>query len=186
MQIPRKISFHNMDSSPALESRIDQKIDKLQARFAGLIRCHVTVEGAHQHRHKGNTYGIHILVTLPGGEKVVSHHPGKSSQRHQKAFAVMNDAFKAIEKQLAHYKQTQRGAVKGHTSILLNGTVVGLDVGQEFGFVALADGTEFYFHRNAVHGDRYLDLGVGSKVRFSFVENEGDHGPQANLVKLKN
>ena len=184
MQIPRKISFHNMDSSPALESRIQEKIDKLQARFPSLIRCQVTIEGAPQHSNKGNAYSVHILCTLPGSEKVVSHHPGKSPRRHEKAFAAMNDAFKAIEKQLGHFRQNQRGEVKGHVSILLNGKIVGLDIGQEFGFVALPDGTEFYFHKHAVEHDRFLDLDVGTQVRFSFVENEGVHGPQANVVKL--
>jgi cold shock CspA family protein/ribosome-associated translation inhibitor RaiA len=184
MQIPAKISFHNMDHSPALESRIKEKIARLSERFSGIIRCQVTIEGAPHHKNKGNTYNLHILVTLPGGEKVVSHHPGKSPVRHEKPFAAMNDAFKAITKQLAHFKNNQRGEVKGHTSVLLDGKVVGLDLGQEFGFIALEDGSEFYFHKNAVHGDRYLELKEGSKVRFSFIEGEGAEGPQANFVRL--
>ncbi len=123
-------------------------------------------------------------MTLPGSEKVISQHPGKALIRHEKAYAAMNDAFKAITKQLAHVKQDQRGEVKGHTSVLLNGKVVGLDVGQEFGFIALPDGSEFYFHRNSVHADRFLDLKEGSKVRFSFIEGEGAEGPQANFVRM--
>jgi ribosomal subunit interface protein len=184
MQIPSKISFHNMDPSSALETRIQEKIDRLSERFSGIIRCHVTVEGAAQHKNKGNTFSVHILVTLPGSEKVVSQHPGKALVRHEKAYAAMNDAFKAITKQLTQVKHSQRGEVKGHTSVLLNGKVVGLDIGQEFGFIALSDGSEFYFHRNAVHKDRFLDLKEGSKVRFSFIEGEGAEGPQANFVRM--
>jgi ribosomal subunit interface protein len=183
MQIPSKISFHNMDSSPALESRVQEKIDKLQARFPDLIRCQVTFEGGSQHKQKGNTYSVHIIATLPGSEKVVSHHSGKKPDRHSEAYAAMNDAFTAIEKQLLHVRQNQRGEIKGHESVLLDGKIVGLDIGQEFGFIALKDGTEFYFHRNAVHQDRFLELELGTKVRFSFVENEGVEGPQANFVR---
>lgn len=184
MQIPSKISFHNMDPSPALESRIQEKINRLSERFSGIIRCNVTVEGAPQHKNKGSTFSVHILVTLPGSESVVSQHSGKALTRHEEPFAAMNDAFKAITKQLAQVKHNQRGEVKGHTSVLLNGKVVGLDIGQEFGFIALPDGSEFYFHRNAVHADRFLDLKEGSKVRFSFIEGEGAEGPQANFVRM--
>ena len=184
MQIPSKISFHNMDLSPALSTRIQEKIDRLSERFSSLIRCHVTVEGAPQHKNKGNTYSVHILVTLPGSEKVVSQHPGKTLIRHEEPFAAMNDAFKAITKQLTQVKSNQRGEVKGHTSVLLDGKVIGLDIGQEFGFIALQDGSEFYFHKNSVHADRFLEYKEGSKVRFSFIEGEGAEGPQANFVRM--
>lgn len=186
MQIPSKILFHNVDSSPALESRIQEKIDKLQTRFPDLIRCQVTVEGRAQHQKKGNSYNVHILATLPGSEKVVSHHPGKIPAGRNEIYVAMNDAFRAIEKQLTHYKDNQRGLNKHHASVLLDGKIIDLDVGQEFGFVALADGTEFYFHRNAVHAGRFLELSKGSKVRFSFIEGAGTEGPQANFVRLGN
>jgi ribosome-associated translation inhibitor RaiA/cold shock CspA family protein len=184
MQIPSKILFHNTDYSAALESRIQEKIDKLSLRFPDLIRCQVTVEPCPHHRQNGNNYSVHILATLPGTEKAASHHSDKVSSRHDQVFTAMNEAFKAIEKQLKHYKQYQRGMQKNHSSVLLDGKVIGLDVGQEYGFVALADGTEFYFHKNAVESGRFLELEKGHKVRFSFIEGEGTQGPQANFVKI--
>lgn len=184
MQIPSNITFHNLDPSPALEERIKEKIDKLDQRYKGLIRCDVTVEGSSHHKNKGNLYSVHILVTLPGRELVVSQHPGKTPKRHEKVFAAMNDAFLAIEKQLSDFKQERRGKVKEHASVMQTGEIVMIDAGEEFGFLTMEDGTRLYFHRNAVHGDRFMDLALGSKVRFSFIEGEGAEGPQANFVRL--
>jgi ribosome-associated translation inhibitor RaiA/cold shock CspA family protein len=173
-----------MDPSPALESLIQEKIKKLYTRFPTLIRCHVTVEGSAQHQNKGNTFSVHIVATFPGYEKVVSQHPGKKPERHTQVYAAMNDAFKAITKQLNSAKESQRRDIKEHVSVMLDGRVIGLDIGQEYGFLALKDGTEFYFHKNAVDGDRFLELNVGNKVRFSFIEGEGIEGPQANVVHI--
>lgn len=186
MQIPAKISFHNMDPSPALESRIKEKIEKLANRYARLIGCEVIVESSVKHRNKGNPYSLHIRATLPGGEFVVSHHPGRSPKRHEKVFAAMNDAFKAIEKQLDHFRKGQRGEVKTHESIVLKGYVSKIDLEKEYGMITMEDDTEMYFHKNAVKGGRFSDLGLGSRVHFSFIEGEGHEGPQANYVLIVN
>lgn len=184
MQMPYKISFHDMDPSLALESRIKEKIDKLQSRYPDIIKCEVRVEASPQHRNKGNPFSVHILVTMPGKEMVVSHHPGKSIERHEKVYAAMNDAFKAIESQLRHTKDELRRDIKQHVSVMQTGFVSMIDVGDDYGFITMEDGTELYFSKNAVHGGRFFELALGSKVRFSFIEGEGTNGPQANYVRL--
>jgi len=184
MQIPYKISFHHMDPSPALETRIKEKINKLQSRSPNIIRCEVRVEASPHHRHKGNPYSVHILLTLPGKEMVVSHHSGRSPIRHEKIFAAMNDAFLAIEKKLKQAKQELRRDVKEHISVMQTGFVSMIDVADEYGFIIMEDDTPLYFHKNAVHDNKFSELALGSRVRYSFIEGEGVNGPQANYVRL--
>src|SRR5258708_3135932 len=114
MQVPPKITFHNLDYSSALESRILEKINKLSQRYDGLISCHVIVEAAHHHKTQGRLYGVSIDVKLPKGELIVSNHPGKNPLKHDKVFAAMNNAFLAIEKQLSRYKELKRRDIKEH------------------------------------------------------------------------
>lgn len=173
-----------MSPSSALESRILEKIAKLEHRCPRMIKCEVMVEASSAKKNKGNPYSVHIHVTLPGGEMVVSHHPGRMPLRHEDVYAAMNDGFKAIEKQIDHFKQMRSGHNKRHVSVLQNGSVSKIDVQEEYGLIAMEDGTDFYFHKNAVHANRFSELGLGSKVRFSFIEGEGHEGPQANYVRL--
>lgn len=184
MQVPLKISFHNIDSSGALEERIRQKVDKLENIYSGIIKCEVRVESSVHHRHKGNPYSVHILLTLPKKTIIVSQHPGKNPLRHEKIYAAMNDAFLAVEKKLKQYKQEQRRDVKEHASIMLSGHISMMDVSEGYGFITMLDGTEIYFNKNAVVADHFHDLGLDSKVRFSFIEGEGVEGPQANIVRM--
>ena len=49
-------------------------------------------------------------------------------------------------------------------------------------FSRSADGLEIYFHRNSVLNGGFAKLEPGMKV--SFVEEQGEKGPQASTVKL--
>lgn len=50
-----------------------------------------------------------------------------------------------------------------------------------FGFIATADGTEYFFHQSACTGTRFDDLREGQKV--SFTAGQGPKGPRAENVK---
>ncbi len=52
-----------------------------------------------------------------------------------------------------------------------------------FGFIAAADGTEYFFHQSACVGSRYDDLREGQKV--SFTVGQGPKGPRAENVKAE-
>lgn len=185
MQIPAKITFHNMDSSAALEERIKEKIAKLELRIKDLVGIQVIVEAAHHHQTKGRLYSVRIDATLPGGELVVSHHPGRNPIKHDKPYAAMNTAFAAIEKQLDRFKAVeQRQDVKLHMPHWQEGVVSNLLSTDGFGFLSNIHGDEVYFHRNAVLSDRFSELDIGSKVRFVLAVDEGQKGPQATAVRL--
>lgn len=51
-----------------------------------------------------------------------------------------------------------------------------------FGFIAAADGTEYFFHQSAIQGARYDELREGQRVTFSV--GQGPKGPRAENVKL--
>jgi CspA family cold shock protein len=50
-----------------------------------------------------------------------------------------------------------------------------------FGFIAAADGTEYFFHQSACVGTRFDDLREGQRV--SFTVGQGPKGPRAEGVK---
>jgi CspA family cold shock protein len=50
-----------------------------------------------------------------------------------------------------------------------------------FGFIAAADGTEYFFHQSGCVGTRFDDLREGQRV--SFTVGQGPKGPRAENVK---
>ena len=113
MQIPLQTVYHNMDKSDAIEARIREKVDKLEHFAPDIIRCRVTVEAPHKHHTKGNPYAVKIDITLPGGEIVVSGHPGKNPA-HADLYVALRDAFDEARRQIEDFVRKRRGKVKHH------------------------------------------------------------------------
>jgi CspA family cold shock protein len=61
-----------------------------------------------------------------------------------------------------------------------NGTIKRL-TDQGFGFIAAADGTEYFFHQSAVQGSSYNELREGQRVTFTV--GQGPKGPRAENVR---
>ncbi|MCK5275084.1 MAG: ribosome-associated translation inhibitor RaiA [Alphaproteobacteria bacterium] len=176
MQIPVQIAFRGMDSSPALEARINEKTEKLEQYHDRITSCRVVVEAPHRHSRKGKLYVITIDVTVPGAELVVNtekrHH-----RSHEDVYVALRDAFNAMTRQLEDHARETRGQVKTHES-QPRGIVVRLF--ENHGFIETPDRGEIYFHRNSVVDDKFDDLEEGGQVRFS--ATQGEKGLQATTV----
>lgn len=183
MELATEITFRNMDKSEALEDRIRARMAELDQFHSRITSCRVVVEKGHRRHHKGNVFGIRLVLRVPGREIVISRDP-EADHAHEDAHVAVRDAFDAARRQLEDYARTQRGTVKQHDVPDL-GRVSKLIAEENYGFLESADGTEVYFHRNAVVGDSFDQLKVGDEVRFVLHPGEGEKGPQASsVVKL--
>ena len=80
---------------------------------------------------------------------------------------------------LEDHARRQRGDVKSHEE-QPHGLVSKLFPDRGYGFIETPDGIEVYFHKNSVADPGFDRLTVGTEVRF--VEEDGEHGPQASTV----
>lgn len=116
MDVPLEIRFHNMAPSDAIEARVRERVEKLNRIYDQLVACRVSIEAPHKQHRKGNVLTVHIDMSVPGGELVVSrgpHHP-QEKYRDPDLHTILNEAFEAAERQLNDFKRKQRGEVKNH------------------------------------------------------------------------
>lgn len=107
MQMPLEINYRHINESPALDAAIREKAAKLEHFHPRLTGCRVTVEAPHRKGHQGALYQVHIRLTVPGAEIVVSHDsPDKS---HEDVYVAIRDAFDAARRQLEDQIRIQRG-----------------------------------------------------------------------------
>lgn len=180
MQLPLNITFRDMPPSQAVEANIREKAEKLDQFFDRIMACNVVVVAPHKHHHKGNIYQVHIDITLPHGEVVVSRDTHQN-HAHEDVYVAIRDAFNAAKRQLENFARKQRGDVKFHDTPP-TGRVKAILPTQDHGFILGRDGREIYFHRNSVVGADFDIIEEGAEVRFS--EEEGEQGPQASTVQL--
>jgi ribosomal subunit interface protein len=180
MDVPLEISFRNMDHSDAVELRVRERAVKLEQYFGRINSCRVVVEAPERSKRKGQLFHVRLDITVPGKELVVNRHPG-AKHAHEDVYVAIRDAFRAAERQLEDHSRRVSGRVKAHEAPP-HGKVLRLFPDQDYGFIALSDGQEVYFHRNAVVNDGFDTLEVGAEVRLAIAEKEGVEGPQASTV----
>jgi len=113
MQVSPQITFRHMEPSDALEAAVYDKMSKLEQFYDQITTCRVTIEAPHRRHHHGKLYSVHIEITLPQGEVVVSRDP--QDHAREDAYVALRDAFSAAYRQLEDYQRRQRGDVKRHT-----------------------------------------------------------------------
>jgi ribosomal subunit interface protein len=181
MQVPLQIRFHNMAPSEAIETRVRERVARLQRFSDGIISCRVAVEAPHKQPHR-STVGITIDIGVRGREIVVKrelrHHESRDD-----AYQVIGVAFDAAERQLEEHARMQRRAIKTHDGPVY-ARVVRLYPEQSYGFIESPGRPDVYFHRAVVEDDGFDQLEVGGEVLFSLAEDEGPMGPQASRVRL--
>ncbi|HEX4950303.1 MAG TPA: HPF/RaiA family ribosome-associated protein [Blastocatellia bacterium] len=198
MQLPLQISFRNMNSSAAVEARIQEEAAKLEMFYDRIMSCRITVELSRYHSQRSKVFHIRLDLTVPGGEIIVRHEPGlpntakhstverpgktrTNNEAHKDILLAIHDAFKTARRQLQDFARKQHGEVKQHLAPP-EGKVLRLDPAGTFGFLQTPDGEEIYFHRNSVLHNAFAQLAPGSIV--TFVAESGEKGPQARAVKL--
>lgn len=113
MSIDLQTTYRDFAPPLLAEKRIRKRVEKLERLFPRIISCNVVAEERHQRHHKGKLYGVHVYVSVPGGEIVASreHHDRHS---HEDFYVAMRDAFDALESQLRTHAERARGDVKAH------------------------------------------------------------------------
>jgi ribosome-associated translation inhibitor RaiA/cold shock CspA family protein len=178
MQLPLQISFRHMDPSPALETRIRDRMEELERFFDRIISCRVVVECRHARQHQGNLFRVRLDLKVPGHEIVVGRDPALH-HAHEDAHVAVRDAFDAARRLLEDHARKARAEVKMH-AVPDHGRVARLL--PDYGFILAADGTEIYFHRNSVTNGGFDKLSVGDEVRFVAQLSESAQGAQASTV----
>jgi cold shock CspA family protein/ribosome-associated translation inhibitor RaiA len=175
MQRPLQITSRDFALTPAIEAEIRTKVAALEQFYERISGCHVIVEGAVDHHHRGGPFKVRIDMTLPGAELSVNH------QDEDDLAIAIRSAFDAARRKVQDYARKQRGDVKS-AEAPPHARVSQLFELEGYGFLTTNDGREIYFHRNSVLNDAFDRLKIGTEVRFA--EEMGDKGPQASSVAI--
>ncbi len=114
MKHPVKITFRDIDPSPAITEHIEKLTADLDSVFHSITSCQVTVEAPHRHKNQGKLYHVSILMRVPEGELVVSRG-NDENHAHEDVYVAIRDSFDAIKRQLIGYSEKIRGDVKKHS-----------------------------------------------------------------------
>lgn len=106
MDVPLELAFHNLEASEAVETRVRERVAKLEKMFPRLVACRVVVEAPHKQHQKGNVFRVRIEMSVPGDDLVVSKEPNRAHERFADpdVYTVLKDAFETAERMLRDHK----------------------------------------------------------------------------------
>jgi ribosome-associated translation inhibitor RaiA len=107
MQVPLEITYRGIEPTESLDARIADWVEKLERVYARIVRCEVFVETPHRHHRHGRQFSVHVRLTIPNNELVVSHDPGVDGAHRDPCVAV-RDAFVAARRQLEDHVARMR------------------------------------------------------------------------------
>ena len=110
MRIPLQITARNLEMTDAIDAAIRKRAEKLEHFSDCITSCRVVVECPHRHHQKGMMYNIHIDLTLPGKELVITREPAED------LYVAIRDAFDVATRQVREYMQKRNGHVKHHAN----------------------------------------------------------------------
>jgi len=115
MQVSLQIVFEGIDHSDAIEARVREEVGKLE-KFCGRITSARVVVVRPQHRHvKGDTYQMHIHLTVPGAPDIVVNVDPSIDYSHEDVYVAVHDAFKAARRQLQDVLRERQPSHKSTT-----------------------------------------------------------------------
>jgi cold shock CspA family protein len=187
-----------MQPSQFIEARIINEVEQLEAFYPGIIGCRVVVDLPHKHHRNGNPYIFKIGLRLPGYDIVVNHEPTIHTSRksfnetkvtkseevnvvHKAVLTAINAAFDTARRQLQDFARRQRSDVKTHEETP-HARVSKIYRKKGYGVLRTPLGRAIYFDKHSVRDSSFSDLRVGTRV--TFVEEQGENGPEAVLVRV--
>lgn len=176
MPFPLRVTFRDMEPSPAVDELVRQWAGKLEHVYDRIERGQVVIERPHQHHHQGQRVHVTVTLAVPGPDVIVSRDHALDGA-HESVYVAVRDAFQAARRQLEDHARRRRQEVKARVEPE-HGRVTYVDAEGEWGYLE-SGGRQLYFHRNSVL-DEGRALAVGDEVRFT--EGRGDKGPQATSV----
>ena len=102
MQNPLRITFRHLQSSPAVEARVREHVERLERFHQRITSCQVIIEAPAAHRHKGAPFNVKIALSLPGAEINV-HSERTDDTEHADVYVALRDAFDVVKRCLKEH-----------------------------------------------------------------------------------
>ena len=99
MQTPLQIAFRHMESSPAIEARIREHVDRLERFHHDIVGCRVVIEAPSGH-HQSAPFHVTVDLTIPGREFALSNTRDER-EAHVDVYVAIRDVFDKV-KHLLH------------------------------------------------------------------------------------
>jgi putative sigma-54 modulation protein len=100
MTTPLEIHFHGLEKSDAIETRVRDKVAKLQRHFDRMSACRVVLEAPHRSTAKAKVYQVKIEISVPGQQPIIVSHEREGANGQEDLGLAVRDAFEVATRRI--------------------------------------------------------------------------------------
>ena len=100
MLTPLDISFHGLDRSEAVETRIREKFARIEKRFDRITHARVAIEAPKRRTARPKVFNVKIEIGIPGHNPILVDHEPEGIETQADIMLVLREAFAAAERQV--------------------------------------------------------------------------------------
>lgn len=167
-----QIEGRHTSVTPEWRDDIEARVAELHPGHNDITHVRVTLT-KHDHKKADDSYDVLIVVQIPGHTLTARKQEDSFEEAIREAFAAMEVELEKIQEKLASHEVRVSAPPE-------RGVVQKLFKDEGYGFILLEDGTQVYFHRNAVHDMVFDEMEDGMEVSLNI--EPGEQGPQATTV----
>jgi cold shock CspA family protein len=168
-----RIEGRSLEVLPEWREKIEEELARMEEPYLGpVLQARVVLIGT-RHHHLG-AFEVHLTVSVSGDTLTIV-------RRGEFILPLLGEAFEATKRRLLEHSRVKQQEVKLHEKQTLQGKISRIITEEKYGFIEDPDGSEVYFHFNALKKGKFEKLTIGSEVKF--VPEEGDKGLQAVWVQ---
>lgn len=110
------VHFHGLEKSEAVESKVKEKVAKLQRRFGRISACRVVLEAPHRNPAKAKVFSVKIEISIPGSKPIIINHEREGASAHDDLSLAIRDAFEAATRKVDEVGNKLAGKAKAERS----------------------------------------------------------------------
>ena len=114
MQVPLEITYRGVAKTDEIDAFVRDKAARLDKFCDHISRCDVIIEQPNHAQHSGNPFHVRIDLTVPPHHELIVNEKPVQHEMHEPLTKVVNEAFKAMERQLKDLSDRQQARVKTH------------------------------------------------------------------------
>lgn len=184
MNVPLEVTFRGIEKTAEIEALIRANAEKLEKVCSYVSSCRVVVERDQQHQRMGRPFRVRLDITVPPGKEFAVRRESTEGSLHDPLTLVINEAFKAAARRLKKTVDLQREEIRTVPLKAAQGIISKVFPDDGYGFIAMHDGSELYFHANSLVNGGFERLAPGMAVSFTAVEDA--NGARASTVRTEN
>lgn len=102
MLTPLEISFHGIERSEAVETRIHEKFKRLETQFDRITHARVAIEVPRRRTERPKLFHVRIEIGIPGHKPILAHYEPPSEESGRSDIRVaLREAFAVAQRQLS-------------------------------------------------------------------------------------